>query len=487
MRYLSWQSRSRGRGPGAGGVSPLRGLRHAPLVAMGVALLCLTAGCHRPPAANQPEGPTTSEVKVTKPERKTVRYAIVQPGYNIEAYQQTPLYAKVAGFVEKVRVDIGDVVKGPKYDPSGKLVREGDVLAELWVPEMEVELREKEAAVRQAEAEVLQAKKALGAAESNLRSSEARIRQAEAARLRARADYSHTQSQYQRLARAGQGGVIARENVSETEFLFEAAKAGLAEAEANIESAKALRDESEARRDKAKADVTVAEAHLEKARAVRDNARTLLGYTKIRAPFDGVVTRRDVNVGHFVQPAAGTAEKGRALFNVDQTDVVRVFVNVPELDAVWVYDRAPAHVRVQGLKGQTFQGTVTRTSYAYDPRARTLRTEIDLPSAGGKLRPGMYVRATIVVEHKNAWALPASAVVTEGEQSYCYRVENGKAVRTPLRVGISGEGLVEILKKRTKPAKPGEGGVWEDLRGDEEIIEGNVAGLKDGQAVQATS
>jgi RND family efflux transporter MFP subunit len=282
-----------------------------------------------------------------------------------------------------------------------------------------------------------------------------------------------------------QSGVIARENVSETEFHFEAAKAGLAEAEANIESAKALRDESEARRDKAKADVTVAEAHLEKARAVRDNMKTLLGYTKIRAPFDGVVTRRDVNVGHFVQPAAGAAEKGKALFNVDQTDVVRVFVNVPELDAVWVYDKAPANVRVQGLNGQKFQGTVTRSSYAYDPRSRTLRTEIDLPSAGGKLRPGMYVHATIIVEHKNVWTLPASAVVTEGEQmSYCYRFENGKAVRTPLQVGISGEGLVEVLKKQTRPAQGGEEGVWEDWRGDEEIIAGNLAGLKDGQAVQ---
>jgi hypothetical protein len=78
-------------------------------------------------------------------------------------------------------------------------------------------------------------------------------------------------------------------------------------------------------------------------------------------------------------------------------------------------------------------------------------------------------------------------VVTEGEQSYCYRVEDGKAVRTPLQVGISGEGLVEVLRKQTKPAKPGEEGTWEDLQGDEVIVESNVASLKDGQAVQPAS
>jgi hypothetical protein len=99
----------------------------------------------------------------------------------------------------------------------------------------------------------------------------------------------------------------------------------------------------------------------------------------------------------------------------------------------------------------------------------------------------MYVQATIVVEHKNVWALPASAVVTEGEQRYCYRIKDGKAIRTPLQVGISGEGLVEVLKKQTKPARSGEEGAWEELQGDEEIIEGNVAGLKDGQAVQSAS
>jgi multidrug resistance efflux pump len=424
-----------------------------------------------------------TEVKVTRPEKKTVRHRIKQPGYNIEAYQQTPLYAKVAGYVQKVHVDIGDRVKGPAYDSGGKLVREGQVLADLWVPEMEVELKEKEAAVRQAAAQVEQARKALGAAEANMKSAAAEVKQAEAGRLRVGADYAFRKSQYDRLTRLVGRGLTAQENADETRFSFEAGRAAVEETEAKILATRALRDESEAKRDKARADVDVQQERLGVAKAARDNVKTMLLYTKIRAPFDGVVTRRAVDVGHFVQPAASSGSKGEPLFNVDQTDVVRVFVNVPELDAVWVRDGAPAGIRVQSLKGREFKGTVTRASYALNPRARTLRTEIDLPNPGGVLRPGMYVYVTILAERPGVWSLPASAVVTQDGESFCYRVEGGKALRTPVQVGLSGGGLVEVLKKQTRPGKDGAEGTWEDFTGEEEIVRGNVEALKDGQAV----
>jgi multidrug resistance efflux pump len=443
-------------------------------------LLSLAAGCHRPAPA--PEGgPKVTEVSVTRPEKKTVRRWIKQPGYNIEAYQQTPLYAKVAGFVQKVYVDIGDRVKGPEYDSTGKLVREGQILADLWVPELGVELKEKEAAVRQAAAQVEQARKALGAAEANMKSAAAEVKQAEAGRLRVNADYAFRKSQYDRLTRLVGRGVTAQENADETRFSFEAGRAAVEEVEAKIQATRALRDESEAKRDKARADVDVQRERLGVAEAARDNVQTLLLYTKIRAPFDGVVTRRTVDVGHFVQPAASSGSKAEPLFNVNQTDVVRVFVNVPELDAVWVRDGAPASIRA--LKGREFKGTVTRAAYALDPRARTLRTEIDLPNPGGVLRPGMYVYATILAERPGVWTLPASAVVTRDEESFCYRVENGKALRTPVQVGLSGAGLVEVLKKQTRLGKDGAEGPWEDFTGEEEIVQGNVDSLKDGQAV----
>jgi RND family efflux transporter MFP subunit len=350
-----------------------------------------------------------------------------RPGYNVAAYQSTSLYAKISGYVRKWNFDIGD------------RVRKHEVMAELWVPEMEVELQQKKAAVDQAEAE---------------------IRQARAAVLRARAEYDRTKSQSERLARVGGRGVLDQESVEEARLGFEASKAGMATAEA---------------------DVSVAEARLQVARKVHDHTQTLLQYTKIRAPFDGVVTQRTLNEGDFVQPVLG--RKGDALFVVEQVDPVRVFIDVPELEAVWLRDGAAASVRSQSLHGQEFRGTVTRTSRSLNPSTRTLRTEVDLPNPKGKLPPGLYVDVTITVEHQDVWTLPESAVVTGEDESFCYRLEGGKAVRTPLQLGLSGGGLVEILKKQVRPARAGEEKVWEDFTGEEKVITSNPSTLTDGQAM----
>src|SRR5207245_247470 len=145
------------------------------------------------------------------------------------------------------------------------------------------------------------------------------------------------------------------------------------------------------------------------------------------------------------QPAA--ASKSESLFVVERINPVRVFINVQEMDAVWVRDGDVALIRVQSLQGQQFKGTVTRASKSLQPQNRTLRTEIDLPNTEGRLLPGMYVNATIVAEHKNVWALPEAAVLAQGDEKYCYFIENEKALRTPVQVGLSGGGLIEITKR----------------------------------------
>src|SRR5262249_18998409 len=150
---------------------------------------------------------------------------------------------------------VGTWHKGPSGKPFdiGDRVRKGQVLVELLVPEMEVEVQQKEAAIGQAEAE---------------------IKQARAAVQRSEADRDYRQAQFNRLSRVGRSGVLDRENVDEARFALAAAKAVVA---------------------KAKADVGVAEARLPVAQKARDYARTLLRYTRIVAPFDGVITRRNVN------------------------------------------------------------------------------------------------------------------------------------------------------------------------------------------------
>jgi membrane fusion protein (multidrug efflux system) len=160
---------------------------------------------------------------------------------------------------------------------------------------------------------------------------------------------------------------------------------------------------------------------------------------------------------------------------------VRIFVDVPEDAAVLVNDGVKAVVSVEALKGEQFKAKVTRSAWALTPKdkERTLRTEIDVDNPDGRLRPGMYAYAAIMVEHANVLTLPASAVVTQGEQTFCYRVEDGKAVRVPIKVGFRDGEFVEVGKKQ----KAGKEGGWEDCTGEEEIIATGAAALTDGQAV----
>jgi RND family efflux transporter MFP subunit len=390
------------------------------------------AGCDRPSAATppgqapaEPRGPS---VRILKPERKTVLQRIEQPGFNIEAFQETALYARITGYVRKWYVDMGAAVK------------KDDLLAELHVPEMEVEVKQKEAAVRQAASE---------------------IEQARAAVLTAEAQVARNKSQYERLATKG-GSLLDREQIDELRLGYEAAKASL---------------------EKARADVAAAEAHVEVAKANRDFAQTMLQYAQIRAPYDGVVTQRNVNDRDFVQPMA-TGARAKPLFVVQQIDPVRVFVNVPGTDASWVKDGDPVSLRLQGAGGELLQGKVTRNARSLDPKSRTLRTEIDLPNKDQKLLPGMYVQATITVQHANVWTIPTSSLATEGDTTFCFRVEGGKAWRTPLQIGLRGQGIVEVLKKQVKGATPSEPARWVELTGDEQIIASDVVSFSDGQTVQ---
>ena len=406
--------------------------RPSALLAATVALLGAMAGCQ--PRTQTGAGPEGSQEKVepsyrvVKPQRKTVTRRIEQPGFNIEAFQETPLFPRISGYVKKWHPDLGDRVK------------KGDLLAELDVPEMVVAVKQKEAVIRQGEAQVKQAKAAVRAAQ---------------------AQQARAKRQYDRLARVGESGALDRENVDETRLGYEAAKAGL---------------------EKAKADVTAAEAHVDVAKADRDYAQAMLQYARLPAPFDGVVTQRNVNEGDFVQPA-GTGVKRQPLYVVQQIDPVRVFVNVPAADALWLEDGAPVSFRLQGAGGELFTGKVTRNARSLDPQSRTLRTEIDIPNSNSRLLPGMYVQATITVWHSKVWALPASVALTEGDQTFCYRVEGGKAVRTPLQVGLSGGGLIEVVKKLMKVSSIGEEERWEDFTGQEEIVS-DPTGLSDGQAVR---
>jgi len=401
------------------------------------AVLALGVGCDQSSKGfpQQPSSKTEKappSVTVVKPQRMTLQWTTQGPGY-IQAYEQTPLFAKIPGYVRKWHVDIGDHV------------RQGTILAELWIPEMEVELKQKVALVAQAEAELKLARDTVPAAEAELR---------------------RATSQHERLARLGQSGTATKEEVEE-------AKLGV---EANA-----------AKRDMALAEVGVKEALVEVAKQNREHVKTLLAYTQLKAPFDGVVTRRNINTDDFVQPP--TAGKGEPLYVVERRDTMRVFVPVPEKDAPWVRKESEARVRVQALPGQEFAGKVERTSYSLDRVSHTLLAEIDLRNPDDRLRPNMYAYGVITLEQPNALTLPDSAVVTQGDvtkgyEAFCFVVDEGRLRRTLIQIGTRAGHRTQILKKQESS-----GGKmrWVDFTGDEVIMQENGSSLSDGQTVTTSS
>jgi RND family efflux transporter MFP subunit len=369
-------------------------------------------------------------VVVIKPERMTLQWTTQGPGY-VQAFEQTPIFAKIAGYVKKWKVDIGDNV------------RKGETLAELWIPEMEVELKQKQALVAQADAELKLAREAVGAAE---------------------AEHRRLKGQYERLTRIT--GTINKDEVEEARLGAEA---------------------SAARRNMAEAEVGVKQALLEVAKQNQEHVKTLLDYATLKAPFDGIVTRRNINTDDFVQPP--TAGKGEPLYVVERRDTMRVFVPVAETDAPWVSKGAAARVRVQALAGQEFQGEVARTSYSLDRAAHTMLAEIDLTNPEDRLHPNMYAYGVITLEQPNALTLPDSAVVTQGDvtkgyDSFCFVVEEGKLKRTLVQTGTRAGGRIQIVKKQESAGGKAR---WVDFSGNELIVQNNEPSLADGQNVTAST
>lgn len=422
-------------------------------------LMILVVGCTRsaPPVPPPASDATATPPKLVKPLKKTVRRVVDQPAQNVEAFQHAPLHARIAGYVHKLHVDIGDPVKA------------GQVLVELSVPELDVELKQKDAMLLQAEAEVKLARSSLVAAEASLKSAAAQVKQAESGRARALAEHKRTQSQHERLEKIS-GTVINPESISEARFALDAARAMQDEVEAKVLSMQAQREEAQAKRDKASADVEVMQARRDVARSTRDMMKEMREYANIKAPFDGVVTRRYVDVGHFVQPATA-ASKGEPLVSIDRRDKMRVFVLVPELEALWMNglmgEKTALEARIygEGLGGRVLKGTVARSAFALDARSRTLRTEVDLDNQEGLLRPGMYVYVSIPLERRDVWTLPVSCVRKAEGMVNAYRLVDGKPKAVPLMVGLEGGGVIEVLKKQ---AASSEG--WEDVTGEEEFL-----------------
>jgi RND family efflux transporter MFP subunit len=187
----------------------------------------------------------------------------------------------------------------------------------------------------------------------------------------------------------------------------------------------------------------VASAEVDVAAAAVDKIETLLAYTRVVAPFSGVVARRLINRGDFVQAASGA--RTTPLLTVQRIDTMRVFCDVPEGEVSRLKVGDPATVKPFGLNGKAFSGAVTRLSRRLDPETRNMRTEIDLPNPDEMLYPGMYAQVVLETErHPNVLTLPASAVISDDSGSFVYLVNEGRIARQSIRTGMIEAGIVEV-------------------------------------------
>lgn len=395
-----------------------------------MALAMLVAGCQHESPRPTPQAASVPEVTAAKPERRVLTLSTTQPG-RIEAFERTPLFAKIAGYVEEVTVDIGDAVA------------KGDVLVRIAVPELVDELHEKEALVAQARAEVQQAESAIVASRAVAETAQARIAEVDAGLIRAKADVERCTSEHDRIKELAAKGSITRKLEEETLNALHSAEAAVQEAVARGRSARTGFHEAQAKIGTTEADKVAAEARLEVAGAAVERIKTMLGYTEIKAPYAGRVTSRSVDTGHFVQPVSGP--KSTPLLEVARTDTVRIFTDVPELEAGQVDVGDPAEVRVQAADGPVIRAAVTRTSGALVESNHSLRVEVDVPNADGRLRSGMYATVMIqLAERPEGIVIPMAAVVRDGAATFCSVVRDGTIDRRPVELGLRSGGFVEV-------------------------------------------
>ena len=277
------------------------------------------------------------------------------PG-NIQAITEAPILARADGYLLRRMVDIGD------------RVRSGQPLAEIEAPELDEQ-------VQQAKANVQQARAALDQALANYEQGKSNT---EFARI--------TAERWNRLAAKG---AVSRQDNDQ----YQAQSGALA---ANLQ---ALEKAIAAQR----STVSAAEAGLARLDKVQ-------GYRLVKAPFDGVITLRNVDVGALVN--AGNT----LLFRIAQTDTLRTYVNVPQANTGSIRPGQTAHLSVSNLPGRQFAGTVARTANALDPNSRTLLVEVHVPNADGALLPGMYAQVDLNSTRANPpMLIPSEALIVRAD------------------------------------------------------------------------
>jgi len=195
-------------------------------------------------------------------------------------------------------------------------------------------------------------------------------------------------------------------------------------------------DERRSGADQANANLAAADANVQRLRQTE-------GFKRVVAPFAGVITRRNVDVGDLIDAGGGTS---RALFVLTQTDPLRVYVNVPQSYAQLVKPGQKVVVAQAELRGRSFAGEVARTGASLDAATRTMQVEIALPNRDGALLPGAYVQVQLPLQAAASLAIPANTLLIRAEGIRVALVDaQGKVTLRPVAIGRNLGESVEVL------------------------------------------
>lgn len=369
--------------------------KHVLISAVGL-VLCLTAVfalVGRKVRASQSEDSALQPAAVVFAERKPLVNSITLSG-EFRPFQEVDVHAKVAGYIRKIYVDVGDHVKA------------GQTLAILEVPELNAQLQGADAAVRRAKDATRRAKGDLDRAES--------------LHVATHLDYSRLKE-----ASAARPGLIAEQELDD-------AQAKDKEGEGQIASDEAALSESQNQLDVAVAD--------------QKQLSAMSDYTRIVAPFNGVVTRRNVDNGALVQAGTNSNTQALPVVSVAETDLLRLILPVPESAVPMIRLGTTVTVHVSSLN-RAFEGKVARFADSVSQETRTMHTEVDVPNTDKSIVEGMYAEVNLTLAKKDGvLAVPVQAVTRNGSDATVLVVNSQDRIEERnVQLGMEGANEVEVI------------------------------------------
>jgi RND family efflux transporter MFP subunit len=353
----------------------------------------LLVSCSSDAAKSGPSAAAAPTVAAAKVRRGDLTRALAVAA-EFRPYQQIDVHAKVAGYVKRIYVDVGDRVK------------EGQLIAILEIPELQDEVQTAEASVSKSQEE---------------------IRRAQADLERAQSAHEVAHVAYSRLADVSKTrpGLVAQQEIDDALGRDRVAEAQVATAKASLSSA---------------------EQQLRVAQADREKVRALFAYARIKAPFTGVVTKRYADTGSMIQTGISSQTQSMPLVTLAQENLLRLVIPIPESAVSKIRLGSPVEVSVSTL-GKKFQGKVARFADQVDMATRTMHTEVDVPNPMGELVPGMYASASLVLsDERNALSVPIQALTrTEDRVSVLLINKQNKLEERSVQIGIETPDQVEIL------------------------------------------